>query len=317
MGVDSTIVEKDFWVCWMLRQTFALPDGHAPMFFKGGTSLAKAYNLIQRFSEDIDLVTAVNFYFRQGIADPAEDDLSKSERLRRMEALDIACARYVAGDLMGVLQKACVERLRGDDDWGLSIDSADRYAHTLLFRYPVSSSKSGQTYIRGRVKIELGWHSATVPQEQRICTPYIAERFPNIMGAPNVTCTVLSPIRTFWEKVTVLHAANFRDEVPHFFSRRYSNVAALYQAYVAELPSLDLEMLEGVRRYKQRYYPSAWAHYELAQPGSIVIVPGVSKLRALETDYRDMRMMFFQDPPEFGEVLQQLTALQERLNIGS
>ncbi|HEY2473547.1 MAG TPA: nucleotidyl transferase AbiEii/AbiGii toxin family protein [Candidatus Cybelea sp.] len=62
MGVDFTIVEKDFWVCWTLKSLFSLPPEHAPMTFKGGTSLSKAYALIQRFSEDIDVVTAIEFY---------------------------------------------------------------------------------------------------------------------------------------------------------------------------------------------------------------------------------------------------------------
>jgi len=70
MGVDVTIIEKDFWVCWVLKSLFSLPFGHPLMVFKGGTSLSKAYGLIDRFSEDIDIVTVVDFYLSRGFADP-------------------------------------------------------------------------------------------------------------------------------------------------------------------------------------------------------------------------------------------------------
>ncbi len=51
---SAVAIEKDFWVCWMLRRLFDSPlvDG---MVFKGGTSLSKVFNAIQRFSEDVDL----------------------------------------------------------------------------------------------------------------------------------------------------------------------------------------------------------------------------------------------------------------------
>lgn len=65
MDVDFTIVEKDFWVCWSLKSLFDLPSGNATMTFKGETSLSKAYGLIERFSEDIDVVTDPQFSLRK------------------------------------------------------------------------------------------------------------------------------------------------------------------------------------------------------------------------------------------------------------
>jgi predicted nucleotidyltransferase component of viral defense system len=50
------VVEKDFWVCWTLQQLFEHPELSTQLIFKGGTSLSKVYGLIDRFSEDIDLV---------------------------------------------------------------------------------------------------------------------------------------------------------------------------------------------------------------------------------------------------------------------
>lgn len=56
LGMNPAIVEKDFWVCWILRRLFAEPTLKDHIVFKGGTSLSKVYGLIDRFSEDIDLI---------------------------------------------------------------------------------------------------------------------------------------------------------------------------------------------------------------------------------------------------------------------
>ena len=56
MGINTAIVEKDFWVCYMLDYLFHRCMWRNHIVFKGGTSLSKAYHLIERFSEDIDLI---------------------------------------------------------------------------------------------------------------------------------------------------------------------------------------------------------------------------------------------------------------------
>jgi len=313
MGVDFTILEKDFWVCWTLQSLFALSPRHPPMVFKGGTSLSKAYGLIQRFSEDIDVVTAVDFYLSRGIADP-EKAQSRTQQLERMESLDRACAHYIADDLQNVLREQFADHLRTREGWALSVDPDDQHQHTLLFRYPPSAPEIEHTYIRGQVKIELGWRSVTEPAEARAFKPYVADRFPDLMDHPNAICTVLSPARTFWEKVTALHAASFRNNVPHFFSRHYSDVASMFQAEIGKTASRDFTMLREVREFKQRYYPAARARYDLAVPGTLAIVPTEAKTRALASDYRDMRVMFFRGPPRFNDVMDQLRALEEQIN---
>jgi predicted nucleotidyltransferase component of viral defense system len=56
MRVHEAIVEKDFWVCWILDYLFQDSPWKASMVLKGGTSLSKVYGAIERFSEDIDLI---------------------------------------------------------------------------------------------------------------------------------------------------------------------------------------------------------------------------------------------------------------------
>jgi Nucleotidyl transferase AbiEii toxin, Type IV TA system len=197
----------------------------------------------------------------------------------------------------------------------LTIDESDLARHTLLFQYPSSAPDVEHTYIRGMVKIELGWRSVTLPSEVKSIISYIADSIPMVMKSPEVICTTLASQRTFWEKVTALHAESFREGLPpRFYSRHYSDVAEMLRTKLRSSASDDLSMLDEVRKYKELYYYSAWARYDLAVPGTLVVVPSDNKVRELAADYRDMRMMFFRDPPTFGEVIAQLRRLQEQIN---
>jgi len=76
-------MEKDFWVCWALEQLYSIPELQSKITFKGGTSLSKCYGLIERFSEDLDLLIDTSFI------DPTEENdpqtaQSKTQRDHRM-----------------------------------------------------------------------------------------------------------------------------------------------------------------------------------------------------------------------------------------
>ena len=78
--------------------------------------------------------------------------------------------------------------------------------------------------------------------------------------------------------------------------------------------SRDLSMLHDVRAFKTIYYHADWAHYDLAVPGSLVIIPGNARIRELEADYRDMQQMFLHEPPSFGTVIEQLAEFEAQIN---
>lgn len=312
LHLDFTIVEKDFWVCWTLCRLFSLPEGHPRLVFKGGTSLSKAYGLIKRFSEDIDIVTDVASYLDRGAPDP-EAAKSNTQRQKRIAALDAACASYVAEELLPALRTDFTARL-GVNGWDLALDPDDPNHHTLLFQYPASAPDVIHSYIRERVKLELGWRSATTPSESRSFRSYVAERFAGLIAQPTVTCTALLPERTFWEKVTALHAESHRDVVPRFFSRHYSDVATLCATDAGNAAAHDFEMLAAVRRYKETYYTSSWARYGDAIRGTLRLLPSEAKLAALSADYHEMRGMFFQEPPPFRDVIARLANLERQIN---
>lgn len=95
LGTAVQNVEKDFWVCWTLDALFnALPKENPRLLFKGGTSLSKAFGLIARFSEDIDITV-----FRDDLGHNAATEeleaMSGKQRRVRLDALRAACQAFV------------------------------------------------------------------------------------------------------------------------------------------------------------------------------------------------------------------------------
>ncbi len=115
MGLQAVSVEKDFWVCWTLRELFTLPGIAEHLTFKGGTSLSKAWKLIQRFSEDIDLVVDKEVLGFGGDAAP-DKAASAKQRKARLEKLMEVCRRWVQGTLQPALATRIAAAL-SDADW--------------------------------------------------------------------------------------------------------------------------------------------------------------------------------------------------------
>ena len=97
MELHPVNVEKDFWVCWLLKQLFTLPALDGWLVFKGGTSLSKCFDLIKRFSEDIDLAVDFKKLGYVGDRDPRQAGLSRSKRQRILDEMMDACRDYISG----------------------------------------------------------------------------------------------------------------------------------------------------------------------------------------------------------------------------
>jgi hypothetical protein len=67
-------------------------------------------------------------------------------------------------------------------------------------------------------------------------------------------------------------------------------------------------------RHKETFYPSAWARYDLARPGSFRVAPLENRVGALERDYRNMGVMIFGEPPAFARIMETLAALEQEIN---
>ena len=114
LDMDASIIEKDFWVCWSLKQLFGLPTFGNHMIFKGGTSLSKVYNAIFRFSEDVDISLDRKLLGFEGEYDPGNPSLSGNKQQKLLRELQIAAEAAVAGILMTETRNTFALNLKQD-----------------------------------------------------------------------------------------------------------------------------------------------------------------------------------------------------------
>jgi hypothetical protein len=317
MRLAPQIIEKDFWVCWTLRELFALPEIGSMLIFKGGTSLSKAYRLIERFSEDVDVsMDRTGLGFGDANSDP-EAVISGKERRRRIDRLKEACKRKIADELRPAMIKTIETALGDARGWSLTVDEDDPDRQTLLYAYPSSLPEATGAYIRPAVKIEMGARSDHWPSAQVRIAPYVAERFPAAFETTDFIVKVLAAERTFWEKATLLHAEYHRPpdkEIPLRLSRHYYDTSRLILSGIGEKAIAHSGLLQRAVEHKKVFFPSAWAHYDQAIPGSLRLTPHPMRIRQLEDDYDKMREMFFADQPVFAEVLRILEEWETHFN---
>ena len=175
-------------------------------------------------------------------------------------------------------------------------------------------------YLRPQVRLEIGPLASWLPYEERRISCYAAEAFPKVFEQRECTVKVIKAERTFWEKATILHHEAYRPEgnpQPPRYSRHYYDLAKMAQSPVKARALADPEILASVVAFKQRFYPWGWARYDVAKPGSLVLVPGGHVLTSAKSDYRAMENMIFGEAPDFEEILAVLQALQEEINAPS
>lgn len=303
-GFDAIIIEKDFWVCWTLKELFRLPDIGEHLIFKGGTSLSKVFKVIERFSEDID-VSIDRGWLGFGGANEPEAGASNKEKQRRIEALKAACQQKIASVLQPALEKALKAKVGTSEKWSLFSDEGDPDQQTLLFEYPSSFPADAVGYIRRVVKIEMGARADHWPSETKTITPYVAEEFPQGFREPSAEVKVLSAERTFWEKATILHAEFHRPPekaIPDRFSRHYCDFHELIRKGIGASATAKLDLLARVAQHKSLFFRSSWAKYDEAAKGTLHLAPPEHRLKALREDYARMQQMFFGEPPDFDKI---------------
>lgn len=318
-GVPSpVIIEKDFWVCWILKLLFGL-EAPPRLLFKGGTSLSKGYALIDRFSEDVDLAIDRADLGFGGDRDPAGISGTKA-RQRALDALSKETEAWITGELLAQLRDPAVAGLSQAHTF--EIDGLDQ--QTILFAYPPalqSGEYGGVRYVQPVVRLELGSRSDRTPTEEVEIQSCIAEDFPSEFATPACIVTTLAPVRTFWEKATILHAENHRpsrEAIPRAWlrgSRHAYDLVMMARGRVADQALGEcLGLLEEVAIHKAAFFSSSWANYAGARPGSLRLVPRGEYLSHLRRDYADMALMFLGPRPTFDELIAELKALERSVN---
>ncbi len=209
------------------------------------------------------------------------------------------------GKLRRVLEHPAVDVLVDDDS-------------TIWVRYESAGPGTGEGYFRDSVKVEFGARSPTTPSESHVITADLSEALPRLV-LPKVSVQVLSPVRTFWEKATILHAEYHRSAskpTADRMARHYYDLSQLADHKIGSNALRAVPMLETVAVDKARLFRSKWARYELAKPGTLRLVPPDARAAELKEDLSKMieSGMFAGDPPAWTAIVRRLAKLEDTIN---
>jgi len=316
-GAPVGNIEKDFWVCWTLDALYhRLPADRPRLLFKGGTSLSKAYGLIQRFSEDID-VTVFREDLEQAATVKELEALSGKKRRARLDEIRDACRAYITGSLRENLTGLLAEATDGAGR--LDIDNADPDGQTLLIWYPEVEPRD-DTYVRPAVRIESGAKSALDPNRPVLIRPYIADETPDLdLSVPEVT--TIEPSRTFWDKVVIVHGLRrwyerrgvLRQEGQRI-SRHYYDLHQLLASEVGKAALGDTDLACDCVRHARMFFARPDFDLGSAEPGTFAIAPVDGMVDALRRDYANTAAMIFGQPPSFDAILESMRQLEAAAN---
>jgi hypothetical protein len=311
-GRPLHLLEKDVWVVWALRHLFA--GRHAQhLVFKGGTSLSKAYGVIRRFSEDVDLTYDIRA-IAPDLIEKAESPwpTSRSQEKKWSKAIRQRLADLVSDELAPALTSALAEqelpataRVKGEQ---LSID--------------YEALGQGTGYVGPTVLLEFGARSTGEPSEPRSILCDAAPHLPDV-GFPESTPQVMRPERTFWEKATAIHVfcaqGSFRGGAR--FARHWHDLTRLDAAGFADRAAADRALALAVAAHKSIFFAEstpdgATIDYRAAVTGALVLAPSGDARRALAEDYERMVEdgLLLDDAEPFDDLLRRCQALADKVN---
>ncbi len=315
LGLRFDVVEKDIWVCFVLDKLFSLQGFDGKLVFKGGTCLSKAYNLIGRFSEDVDITINKSCLETKSTS-------SKSKKIK--SDVKHASSQFVKDKLHTALSEVFTKELKGNK-WSLEIDDEDK--STLIFSFPSTSSNAlpltfpiqfsdNYNYIKPSIKLEFGALGDDWPSEEKSVEPYARKILPDIFESTQVK--VLDVKRNFLEKLLILHSICSRPidkKLRNHYSRHYYDVFCLIKAGIGKDATNLPDVLKSVVENKITFWNESWKPYDAIKSFSdIRLIPqDTSRLKELEEDYKKMKEMFFKDYPAFSEIVDELGKFEKIL----
>lgn len=305
--MNAAIIEKDFWVCWTMDYLFQHSKWKNHLAFKGGTSLSKSYGLIERFSEDIDLILdwrLLDFKLNEPWYERSKTKQQQFNKNANSKTIDFLQNKFVPSLLDGF--KSLL-----DFPFNLYIDDSD--LQTINFAYPQIFEDSSILKV---IRLEIGVLAAWTPTKVVAINSYAAEQYPNIFTYTFTNILTVEAKRTFWEKTTILHREVFRtnNNLPERYSRHYYDMHCMGMSDIKLKAYSDIELLERVVAFKTRFYPQNSARYDLAKPGTMKLVPSKEFMVALNNDYNHMQNMIFGYIPSFTEIMESIRIMEIEIN---
>jgi Nucleotidyl transferase AbiEii toxin, Type IV TA system len=308
MGIPANAIEKDFWVVHTLLLLFKL-DCAPHLVFKGGTSLSKAWGLIERFSEDIDLALDRKFL---GFG---EEAISKSQ----VKKLKEKSYEYVSTQLLPALQQKYIEV--GFTEVKLTLKETSNHDQDpieIYVNYNILTEKD--IYLKPPITIEIGSRSLKEPFTPKTFNTLIAQQFATQPFADSpITIPVVNPERTFLEKIFLLHE-EFQKPAEKIrvdrLSRHLYDIEKMSQTPIAQNALQDAILYNTIVKHRATFTALPNIDYSKHQPPHIAFVPPAHLLPDWKKDYEQMTESMIHDPNvlSFDVLIQNLQTLQKAIN---
>lgn len=309
--LPAAVIEKDFWVCWTLNLLNEIPELKGNITFKGGTSLSKAWGLIERFSEDIDI--AINRkVFGQEPPHGAENATSNTQRKTRLEELEDKNATFIKEVLLPILHEKIAGHLNPADFTLRLIGKGNEV--NIEFEYP-GTLKNELGGLLPVVLIELVPRADEIPNEERKITPIIYEVFEDLLGEGSFNISTLTPERTFLEKLLFIHETlEGFNKGSERKSRHYYDLLKLYKAGVFERIKNNRELLQMVVEHRQTFFRYNTLDYTGILSNGVRVLPKKESWTDWRGDYTRTAVMIYNNIPSFEELMSFAEQLENEFN---
>jgi predicted nucleotidyltransferase component of viral defense system len=303
---SSSATEKDWWVVHTLSVIFSMDCANA-LIFKGGTSLSKGWNVIHRFSEDIDLALDREFLGFSG-------ELTKGDirKLRRKSF------QFITKVFTEELKNKFTEL--GFKDVTVKYREVENHDQDpLIIEIYYNKLTETDTYLKPGVLVEVGSRSLKEPFTQRTFRTFVSEIYKeNSFADKPITIPIVNPERTFLEKIFLLHEEfqkPFGKRRVERLSRHLYDIEKLCQTEYAEIALQDRELYNTIVRHRSKFTAISGINYAKHNPANIKFIPPDSIIKMWEADYEEMKgSMIYGNPLDFDQLINRLTELQKRIN---
>ena len=305
IGVKTNLppqaIEKDAWVTLILRMIFTSKLAKH-FIFKGGTSLSKAFNLIQRFSEDIDLgINRKHLGF--------DGDLSKGQirKLRR------ACHTFVSTDLFEVLKNQLTEFGVDSNLYEAVVENtkvSDQDPETIRINY--QSLFDDVSYLPKRVLIEVSARSLIEPNQEVEIKSMIDEHYPETdFSEQEFTVNTTNPQKTFLEKLILLHEEFQKPQkkIRHLrMARHFYDIEQILKSKYGQAALKNTTLFESIIAHRKVLTPMKTTDYEVLNLQNLSIIPPDEQLENYKFDYKEMQnSMIHGDSEDFDVLLKKIS----------
>ena len=309
IGLPAAAIEKDLWVTCILQLLFSI-DLDADLLFKGGTSLSKIGQLIQRFSEDIDIAVNPKVFGFDG-------ELSKKQIKKLRKASSQFVEKTLAVKLEEAIRKHHLDSFltletepegEGDSTYPEPRHIFVRYQSLVPLKY---------TYLKNEVVLEIGARSLMEPTQSLHIQSMVEDCFPSIITTiANPLIVASAPEKTFLEKACLLHelfSVNQKTEKADRRSRHLYDLQRMMDKDFAQKAIQDDALFQSIQHHRSIYTSVQGVDYSKDFRHDIVLLPPENVRTAWENDYRSMcATMIYGPHPTFAELMASMEELERR-----